>query len=226
MEIPSLEDIAREAGLLTLPIGGAWVGIKGLPNQRGRRIIPAYRKIGIRHMDIYWGSKEVLVSRPLVRRWRRPRMKLPQAVLYDITRGSTPEEAMQRAKEELLEIIDGAPWHHPRWQTSFITVSHPSPEEIRFFNSEVHVFSTDLIRQMLAENYVETTVFGQTTIPVLEGALQEIVDALQVDGLSHAEAHHHALTHGIIEPEGGAIPQWFYRPVGVFRDTFVEEDDD
>lgn len=227
MQIPSLEDIAREAGLLTLPIGGAWVSIKGLPNQRGRRIIPAHREIGIRHLDIYWACKEVLVSRPLVRRWRRPRMELPQAVLYDITRGNTSEEAMQRAKEELIEYIDRAPWHHPRWQTSFITVSHPYPkEEVRFFNSEVTVFDTDLIRRLLEENFVETIVFGQTAIPILEDALQEIVDALQIDGLSHAEAYHHALTGGIVEPEKAVIPLWFYRPIGPYREILVEEYDD
>lgn len=227
MEIPSLEDIARKAGLLTLPVGGAWVGIKGCPAWlRGKGLIPAHRAIGIQHLDIYWACKEVLVSKPCVSRRGRRHLTLPQAVLYDTMQGNIPEDAMQRASQELLEYIDGAPWHHPRWQTSFITISHPCPEEVRFFNSEVAVFSADLIRLMLAENCVETIIFGQTTIPVLEGAVQEMVDALQIDGLSYAEAYHHTLTAGAIEPEKSVIPMWFYRPTGIFRETFVEEYDD
>jgi len=226
MQVPSLEDIAREAGLLTIPKGGSWVAIKGLPNaRRGNRIIPAHREIGIEHLDIYWAWKEVLCFKPRVNRFRKRNLELPQAALYDMMGGDTAEDAMCRASRELLEYVDSAPWWNPRWQISYISISHPYPAEVRFFNSEVAVLNADCIRLALEEDCLETVVFGQTVIPALEDALQEIVDALCIDGLSRSEAYHHALTHGVIEPGAGIIPAWFYRPIGILREAFVEGHD-
>lgn len=222
MDIPTLYDIARHAELTTLPPGGAWVCIVGCPRwPRGQRLIKAHTEIGIQHMDIYWAFKEKLTASPRVNRRGRQNIELPQAILYDIMNGADPQKAMTRAAEELSDFVRGYPWHNHHLQKTLISISHPHPEEPKFYNSEVRVFSDDLIRTLLQENCVETKIFGEIFLPTLDDVLRDIADSLQIDGLSRAEAYHMLLTSG--ESDIEVIPTWFYRPIGWFRDTFCEE---
>jgi len=208
----TLQDVAREAGILVLPPGGAWVCIKGCPVwPRGMRLIREHRRIGIQHLDILWGYRETLAEPATGSRFHLP----PPRV-------SDPGEALALAAEDLQMFLDRDPCQ-ARLQATLITVSYPHPEEVRFFNSEVAVFTTSLIQGLLQANWIETHIFGQTQMPVLEEAVRDVVDALQMDGMSKSEAWDQALTAGVVEPEQRFIPQWFYRPIGEFRDTFVEE---
>jgi len=224
----TLNDVARAAGFATLPPGGAWVAITGCPIwPRGQRILSTHRDAGIQHMDIYWATKEVPTAGPRVNRRGRRNREIIEQMYFDIAGGTPESEAFNRAVEEYTEFIVESPHHRNDLQTSYITISHPHPEEVRFFNGEVSVFDAETIRLLLGDNQIETIFFGQSTIPVLEEALREIVDALQVDGLSHAEAYHMALTNGVITPDDTTqwVPTWFYRPCGWYRNQFCEEVD-
>jgi len=224
----NLSDIARAADLMVIPPGGAWVAIVGCPVwPRGARLIEAHRKAGIQHMDVYWASNEVPVSEPIVNRFGRRRGKLVSQLYYDISRNpGSAEECFERAVAEYQGYFEESPYRRANLQTSYVTIVHPHPEEVRFFNSEVRVFGPNTVRMLLAENQVETIFFGQSSMPVLDGLVAELVDALQLDGLSKGEALHEALTGGVIEPEEvtGWQPYWFYRPRGWFRRQFCEEE--
>jgi len=217
-------DVARKAGLAVLPKSGAWVCLKGCGSApRGSRIIPIHQEIGIRHLDIYWGFKEALVHEPLVHRFRRKNLRLTEAVYYDLSRGSNLDEALDRAASELLEWVRRSPFHDRGSQVTWITVCHPYPEEIRFFNSEVIVFGVDLIQELLAADYIQPITFGKTAMVVLEDAARELSDALQLDGLSKFEAYQAILAAEILEPTESSMPCWFYRSAGEFRRMFVED---
>lgn len=217
----TMQGLARKAGLLTLPPGGAWVAIKGCPSwPRGNRLISAHRAIGIRHMDVYWACKEELTFSFKVNRYRRRNLSLPFAVFYDQSQGESEERAIERAVGELLDYLAQTPYHSAQ-QQSYITISHPHPEEIRFFNGEVAVFSNETIRMLLAENGLKTIIFGQAVIPVLEDAIAEMSDAMRLDGLSKSEAYQELLTAGAVEQN--FVPTWFYRSAGAFREQFCEE---
>lgn len=217
----TMQDLAREAGLLTLPHGGAWVAIKGCPIwPRGKRLIPVHRKIGIQHMDVYWACKEELTFSFKVNRYRRRNLSLLSAIYHDISQGESEEKAIERAVEELIDYVAQSP-HRSTQQRSYITIAHPHPEEVRFFNGEVAVFSNETIRMLLAENGLESIIFGQTVIPVLEDAIAEMSDAMRLDGLSKSEAYQELLTAGAVEQD--FIPTWFYRSAGAFREQFCEE---
>ncbi len=222
MEIPTLDDLARLARLTALPPGGAWVGIIGCPSwPRGKRLIAAHKEIGIQHMDIYWACKEKLTASPKVNRRGRRNLGLVEAILYDIMKGVEPEDAIAKTVEELTDFVWGSPFRDYSLQTTLITISHPCPEEVRFFNSEVRVLDGDFIRILLQEDMIETKIFGEMFLPTLDDVLRDIADSLQIDGLSKAEAYHMLLTSG--ESDTEVIPTWFYRPVGWFRETFCEE---
>ena len=232
----TIEDIARRAGYCVLPQGGAWVCIMGCPVwPRGQRLIQAHREIGIQHLDIYWGCKEVFALRlPTVKRWHLSRMSLPSSVAYDISQGYEPEEALANAAAELKSWVIGDPRKPGRWvslrsphaslqQLTLITISYPYPaEEVRFYNSEVRVFDTEAIRILLEEDQVEVIPFGQSQRVMLEDTVRELVDAYQIDGLSWAQAYQEIVGLGMVEP-GGFVPQRFYRPRGWFRQQFCEE---
>ena len=222
----TLIEIVRAVNLGVLPRGGAWVCVKGMSHfgaPRNHRIIPAHRDIGIQHMDIYWATDEVptFSPRPLYRRRRRGMDKYANALMWQ--KGLTREEALARVAEEYLDLFMGQPFRTSELQATLVTICHPHHEKVRFYNGEVRVFSDELISNLLKESYVETIVFGQANIPVLEEAVRDIVDALQVDGCSFAMAQHEALVGSVLKPDQAAIPNWFYRPTGAFRDTFVEE---
>ena len=222
----TMMDIVRAANLAILPPGGAWICIKGLSHmgaRRNHRIIPAHRDIGIRHMDIYWALCEEPAFNPRVRYFRRRRTLKAYANMM-LQRGNSREEALQRAADDYYEMFMQQPDRAPEMQASLISISHSCHEAVRFFNSEVRVFSNELIQSLLKENYVETIVFGQAQIPILEEAIRDIVDAMQVDGCSFAQAQHEALVAGVLEPDQVSIPNWVYRPIGPFRNTFVEEE--
>lgn len=223
------EDLGRAAGLYVLPEGGAWVAVVGCPAwPRGQRLVKVHREIGIQHMDIYWGCKETFVPKFRVNRLRRRGIELPAAIAYDISQGKEPEEALDRAVEELQTFVSATSTLYARyeaaWQTSLVTISYPHPEEVRFFNSEVRVFGPGTINELLANDWVDVVPFGETMMPVLADAAREIVDALQVDGLSFAEAYQQVVGMGVVDPETKFIPQWFYRPKGEFRAQFCEEE--
>jgi hypothetical protein len=218
------DDLAREAGFLVLPEGGAWVAIVGCPAwPRGQRLVKVHREIGIRHMDIYWASKETFVAKFTVNRFGRRDIDLPAAIAHEVSRGRDLDEALARAVEEVQSFVLDNP-NQSRWQTSLVTINHPCPEEVRFYNGEVRVFAPNTIRELLAADWVDVLPFGETTMPVLEDAAREIADALQVDGLSEAEAYQQILGMGIVDPGTQFLPQWFYRPKGAFRDQFCEEE--
>lgn len=220
----SLTDIAREAGYCTLPKGGTWVCIMGNPMAfRGSRIIPAHREAGIQHMDIYWGSKEVFPYGPKVNRRGKRNLELNIAIAYDISQGATQEDALARAVGELQNFVAMAPFGNSPLQHTLITIAHPHPEEVRFYNGEIRVFDREMLHELLGTNCLEIIHFGKTQQVVLEDTIRELVDALQLDGLSWAEGYQEMLGIGVIEPEG-FIPQWFYRPCGWFRRQFCEEE--
>jgi len=224
----TMMDIVRAANLAILPPGGGWVCIKGLSHmgaRRGHRIIPAHRDIGIRHMDIYWAIHEMLTFNPRPRHLRR-RRRLDEYANMIVQRGDTREEALEQVADEYYGLFMNQPYGDPTVQATLITIVHPYHEQVRFYNSEIVVFGRELIRSLLEENYVETIVFGQAQIPILEEAVRDIVDAMQVDGCSFAQAQHEALVAGVLEPDQISAPNWFYRPTGPFRDTFVEEESD
>lgn len=222
----TIEDIGREAGLCILPSGGAWVCIVGCPVwPRGKRIVKIHREIGIRHLDIYWGHKETMQDLT-VRRFRRPRIKLTAAIAYDVSDGYLQKDALNIAVDELRRHTLESPFELQRHlHSSLITISYPHPEEVRFYNSEVRVLSSGSIRELLAMDGVDVIKFGETQTPVLEDAAKELVDAFKVDGLSEAEAYQQVVAAGEVEP-GEFIPQWFYRPKGLFKQQFCEEIDE
>lgn len=219
-------DIARTAGLTILPPGGAWVCVKGNPySPRGQRIIPSHRDIGIQHLDIYWALHEKLTFNPRVRRYRR-RRRLDDCANMLVQRGNSQEDALERIAEEYYNMFIQQLHPAAEMQATLITICHPYHETVRFYNCEIAVFSHELIRSLLEENYVETIVFGQAQIPILEEAIRDIVDAMQIDGCSFAQAQNEALVAGVLEPDQVSVPNWFYRPTGPFRNTFVEEEPD
>lgn len=228
----TLNDVARAAGYMTLPPEGAWVCVMGVPIWPiGKRLIAAHREIGIQHMDVYWASNEVPVAEPrgVNRKGRRNRPLMSQ-MHFDIMNGKTEKEAFDRVVGEYRGFMGGAPFVSPHransMQSTYITIVHPYPEEVRFFNCEIRTFTSKTIQLLLADGGLETIFFGQSSIPILEGAVGEIVDALQVDGMTRAEAYHMALTGGVIQPDDSAqwIPSWFYRSSGAFRKEFCEEE--
>jgi len=222
MNYYNLTDIAREAGYCILPKEGAWVCIMGCPLwQRGQRLIKTHQEIGIRHMDVYWAYKEKCCYPIRVNRFQKRKLELPVAVAYDISRGIEPDEALSRAVEDLQNFVEQSPVANSL-QHSKITINHPYPEEVRFYNGEIRVFDTKIIRLLLEENALEIIPFGETVHIALEDAVRELIEAYQLDGLTWAQAYQEVLGLGIVEPEG-FIPQWFYRPRGWFRDQFCEE---
>ncbi len=224
----SITDIARRAGYCVLPKAGSWVCITGCPTwPRGERLIQAHRDIGIRHLDIYWGCKETFALRSIkVSRYRRRRLDLPSAIAYDVSGGQELEKALERAVIDLQDFVQNAPRNFSSLQYSLISISHPHrPDEVRFYNSELRVFSAETIRMLLEENQLEVIPFGESQRVVLEDAIREIVDAYRIDGLSWAEAYQEVVGIGVVEP-GNFIPQWFYRPRDWFRAQFCEEEDE
>lgn len=221
----SIGDIARKAGIFSLPETGSWVCVTGCPVwPRGRRLIPAHRDIGIQHLDIYWSCKEVLaVHVPKVNRYRRRRIELSAAVAYDVSMGRDLEHALDRAVGELRDYMTNPSWMSPS-QYSLVTISFPHPEEVRFYNGEIRVFSAETIRLLLEEDQVEVIPFGESQRVILEDVARELADAYQIDGLSWAQAYQEIVGLGIVEP-GGFVPQWFYRPRGWFRQQFCEEEE-
>lgn len=219
----SLEDIARRAGYCILPEGGAWVCLVGCPTwPRGQRIIPAHRELGIQHFDIYWGCKEIMSIKPRVNRYRRRNISLPQAIAYDVSTGRELEEALDRATDALRDHLENDPFGGSL-QRTLITISFPYPEEVRFYDSELKVFTGETIRLLLERDQLEIHLFGEAQRIILDDAAQELVDAFQIDGLSWAQAYQEIVSLGVVEP-GDFIPQWFYRPRGWFRQQFCEED--
>lgn len=221
----TLIEIVCAAELGILPPGGAWVCIKGMSHfgaPRNHRIIPAHRDIGIQHMDIYWAMTEKPTFSPRPR-YRRRRRGMDEYANMLWKGNLTREDALARVAEEYYDLFVGQPFEASEMQATLITVRHPHHGMVRFYNGEVRVFSNELITALLRESYVETVVFGQANIPILEDATRDIVDAMQVDGCSYAQAQHEALVGGVLTPDQMTVPNWFYRPTGPFRDTFVEE---
>lgn len=221
----NITDIARRAGCCALPKAGSWVCVVGNPHRsQGQRLIQAHRDLGIHHLDIYWGCKEIFALRSLkVYRYRRGRLDLPSVIAYDISRGQEPEKAMDKAVTELQNYVNDAPFHFSSLQYSLITISHPHhPDEVRFYNSEIRVFTGETIRILLEENQLEVISFGKSQRIILEDAIRGVIDAYQIDGLSWAQAYQEIAGIGIIEP-AGFVPQWFSRPRGWFHEQFCEE---
>lgn len=196
-------DLVRAAGYAVLPAVGGWVRICGNPRaRRGQRLPAAHVRLGLQHGDIVWGYRE------------RPAFA-PQWNDDTVTKLVT-QEGLDTAVAQLREHLRLAASEE---QATFITVSYPAPDEVRYYNGEVTLLREETLRLLLAENWLETRTFGNTLPPLLEEAVRDIVDAFQVDGLTRSQAWDEAIRGGIVSPEDFPRPLWFYRPLGAFRST-------
>lgn len=221
----TIDEIARAAKALIVPPGGGWVCIKGNPGTlraplRGTDRLPrAVVALGVQHMDIFWAINEELVVwgnsrhkgfiRKKLRDLNRPRK-------YDLSR----DGLVQDGAEWYYGFCERAGWSHR--QRSLITIDGPWSETVRFYNGEVAVYSQELIDTLLEEDQVEAHVFGVTGHPVFEETIRDLVDALQIDGLSYHQAYNELLRAGEVEGDSMS-PGVFYRPINWFRAQFVED---
>ncbi len=215
----TLTDCLRAAGHTILPREGGWVSIRGNPfAPRGLRISRAHYELGIRDLDIYYAiNEEICFQVPEGAKKELYKLRRRYGRLRD-----TPKERMAFIGEALYDG-DGYSFNanNSGYQVTWMTANVPHTETVRFFNAEVRPFKESLIEKCLAANYLEIIPIRPiTTNPILEEATRAIVDALQMDGLSYHQAIAETVRAGISHKV--ACPPWFYRPIGEYRDTFVE----
>ncbi len=220
----TLTDCLRAAGHTILPREGGWVTIHGnLFAPRGHRIPRSIAALGVRHMDIYYGIDEEICYRvmpPLRKQLSELRSRYGWL-------GETPQERLADLGEKIYDTgsfggHDGRGLNNNGWQATWITINVPHAETVRFFNGEVTSFREELIERCLKENLLEIVPFHiQAGNPVLKEAIREIVDALQVDGMSYHQATAEAVRAGLINQ--AVCPPWFYRPIGAYHAMSVED---
>lgn len=194
-----------EAGETLLPLGGGWVCVVGNPlAPRGLRLPNFGLGFDIRHMDIFWAFDEECP-------WNFPQKGILDIPAADVLDG-----------HELADYICDLN-RISSLQLTWMKVVTSYSDTVRFWQGEVRLLSDDLIDDLLQENLVETISFAGKSHPILEEAIRDIVDALQMDGLSFQAAQAEAIRCGVLEPSQLVHPNWFYRPIGAFREMFVEE---
>jgi hypothetical protein len=218
-------DFLRAAGHTLLPEEGGWVTVKGNPfAPRGMRIPRMTADAGVQHLDVYWGFEERMVTK----------------VGYSFLDGISAYRYLNDRRRKIdsdeklrlyIEIGDEIHEHLENWsrsahyQTTLITIATPYPDKVCFYNGELVTMSDELRERCLNEGLLETVTFGQIEkSPIVDEALRDIVDSLQVDGMMYHEANNYALKAGILGDDGSlVIPKWFYRPIGAYKEMFVED---
>jgi hypothetical protein len=191
----------RKLNLALLPETGGWVALTGNPYAaRGHRLVPDLIENGLGHMDIVWAVNE------------RIRFNLHvQSDFNDLDHSQMVGAINSEMEAAGIDIN----------QLTCFDIVSPNIKTY-LWRGEVRLIGDDTIKALLAENMLELRPFDLDN-PVLKESIRDIVDALQVDGLSLAQAQAEALRWGVIKQKDLRLPAHFYRLAGIFRDTFVEE---
>lgn len=217
----NLYDVARHAGLLLLPPEGGWVMAKGNPDAaRGFRIPRSIAECGVRHLDIYWGYDEKLTVYNQLMGPADLRGGRGQSMYKNIM--DMAKHDMDEAAVMYIKCIKALSYYDK--QISLITINAPTPtgEKCKFWNGELsHV--TDMQAYLSSEAY-EPIGTGQSMLnPIIDEAIRDMVDSLMIDGLNVMQARDHAINARILKKKDRIIPATFYRPIGWFKERFVED---
>jgi len=210
----TLTDCLRAAGHTILPREGGWVSVRGNPHApRGLRIPASISELGVQHLDIYYGINEEICY------------QVPTAAKAELSKLRSEYGSRQNAPKDRLAYLGNKLYYYGDnnggQQATWITINIPHNETVRFFNVELRPFDADLIEESLAAGYLEIVPMRpMETAPILEEATRAIVDALQMDGLSYHQAIAETVRAGISHKV--VCPPWFYRPIGEYREAFVE----
>jgi len=208
----------RAIGLNALPEEGSWVAIKGNPYApRGKRIPDSIKAEGVQHLDMYYAYDEECP-------WTMP-LKQRQLIDERLANGGFKEG-------ELEDIIEG--WLDQSFilgnngmQRTWMTVHTGSSKLIRFWCGEVATFPEELIKEMINTGLIETRTFSKIeNNPVWDDATKDLIGSLMIDGLTLQAAQDELIKAGEkFQRKTGGYPNYFYRPIGMYRAQFCEEDE-
>lgn len=181
--------------------GAGWVAYKGNPfAHRGMRITPSHTRLGIKHMDIYYAIDE----------------ECPWKVSMDGFEGIDKDDAV----DVCLQMCDDL--GIPTLQLTKVTLVTGARDKICAWAGEVSVFSDDLIRDLLAEDLIEIVPFAHKN-PVWDEETRDIIGGMMIDGMTMQQAQAELVRAGEMKLSEMVLPSYFYRPIGAYRDIFVEE---
>jgi hypothetical protein len=193
-------NLVKKAGRLILPPGGAWIIVKGnCWAGRGNRILTSHRREGIKHFDVYWAYDEECP-------W-----EFPSKLKID----------WKEDPDDLLGYLLDTSGIGSE-QLTWMTLHTPSSEHIRMYSGEVFKTSEETIKLMLMDNGLETHAFQGPNV-IWDEMTRDMVGSLMIDGLSLQEAQNMLISARAMKKKEIVKPNWFYRPIGVYRETFSEE---
>lgn len=206
-ETPFQEDIMEiiyKAKRNIVPPEGGWVHFKGNPlAPRGFRVDGGLRDVGVRHMDIYfaynehcpWGAvKEALGYRPY-------------------------------AAGDICDFIEETNWLRPGLQLTKVDLVTPVPTRVCAWSGEVAKTDEETIQMLLGEGWIETIEFAsRSKNPVWDELTRDMIGSLMLDGLNMYQAQNELIRAGEQFERKVILPAYFYRPIGLYRDMFCEEE--
>lgn len=194
-----------EAKRNIVPPDGGWIHFKGNPMaSRGYRVDIGLRQVGVRHMDIYFAYNE----------------ECPWTVV---------EEALgyrAHGAEEICDFVEEVNGLRPGMQLTKVDLVTPVPTRVCAWAGEIARTDEETIQLLLAEGYLETIEFAnRSQNPVWDEATRDLIGSLMVDGLNMQQAQNELIRAGEKFERQLIMPNYFYRPIGAYREMFCEEDD-
>lgn len=197
-----------------LPPGGGWVFIKGNPNApRGSKMPSFCQSLKIRHLDIYYAYNEI-VNDSCLSRYEHCTRRL------NLDSDSDKEEIIDNFRKAMNDPFIGTLSD----QKTLLQISHPHQDRVCFYNGELSPVSSKSMDIFLSENTVKPMKFGEEHFnPITEEAIRDIVNAMELDGLSRSQAYNEAIVNGLLSEEDSVIPKMYYQLHEEYRSMFSDE---
>jgi hypothetical protein len=236
-------DVLRK--LCILPPWGGWCMLTGNPlAPRGQKMPAFCGELGLRRMDVIWMENEQMPSNSLARaagyteraptRRRRGQRSVDDSVAA-LTKESFVEEVDKMDRDELIELLYGeSPFAADRTglQVTILDARLGMNQTVRFWNGELNPIPEERIQYYLQENALVAQPFAMPgekppAHPLIEEPLRDMIGALELDGLSHAEALAEVMKWGGTTKEQNdalkttvVIPNYWYRTADEVYYTF------
>jgi hypothetical protein len=167
---------------------------------RGCKVPNFCDSIGIRRMDIFWVDNEQTMRSDMVR------------IQKFISREGWKPEELGEHKEEIIEHFEMGDDDYPfggfltsSLQSRIFDANLGKDQTIRFYIGELNLMSEEHIQKDLIEAYEPIPVGlvqnSLTSHPVMGEYIRDLIGALQLDGMSKAEAMNEVVKWGEAKPE-------------------------
>lgn len=197
------------------PIFGSWAMLVGNPlAPRGFKLPSFCKDICLRRMDIFWVDNEQLMGHDMVRL-----KKYIHKLGYGKAEIEENKKRISQYVDEGNEDDEFSPRQANSIQSRIFDANIGKDQTVRFYIGELKLITEEHIQKNLIEAYDSVPIgLAQNTLeehPVMGEYLRDIIGALQLDGMTKAEAMDQVVKWGEAKP--GDVVGQFKKPRHYYR---------